>query len=160
MRDPDRYEGLYRMLLYLAAPAPHQTPIHAVPQRDIGNTRARFKALARARAFSSADQRRRRGVPVINSMRRYAPLMTVIKTRICHPDISALSSQWRCQPACDRGRVRCKLPCSILPISTRIVPPEAARGALFSAHGFLSTAFASVLIGFRAVVGTSFVQEH
>lgn len=50
VRDPDRDEsslGFRLMLPYLTAPAPQQTPVHAVPERDIRNPRARLKALGK-----------------------------------------------------------------------------------------------------------------
>jgi hypothetical protein len=73
------------------APAPHQTPIHPVPQRDIGNPRSGFKALRQNPRFllrrpATSPRRSRDQLNASIS----ATLMTVIKTRICHRDISAL----------------------------------------------------------------------
>jgi hypothetical protein len=97
VRDPDRDEsslGFRLMLPYLTAPTPQQTPVHAVPERDIRNPRARLKALGKDPGLLLP---RPAPSPRLSGDQLYppipAPLMTVIKTRICHRDISAPSSK-------------------------------------------------------------------
>jgi hypothetical protein len=97
LRDPDRHErrlGFRSILPHLAAPAPHQTPVYAVPERDIGNPRPRLEAFRQDPGLlprRPTPSPRRSGDQLDAPIR--ATLMTVIKTRICHRHISALSSQ-------------------------------------------------------------------